>query len=60
MNDTNRLMLAVAITVLAYGGYPENWHLIGFLAFLFISMSSETVRSTKEGIEYFTQGMDED
>jgi hypothetical protein len=60
MNDTNRLMLAIAIVLFAHGWYPENWSLIGYLAFFFIAMASEAIRSTKEAAEYFSQGMDQE
>ena len=55
MNDTNRLMLAVGIALFAYAEYPESWVTIAFAAFIMISMSSEAIRQTRDGIEHFRQ-----
>jgi hypothetical protein len=60
MNDTNRLMLAIAIALIAYEIYPENWSLIGYLAFFLIAMTSEAIRNIKESVEYFSQDMDQE
>lgn len=53
MNDINRLMLAVAITIYGYGVYPASWEIIGFVAFLLIAMGSESVRQLRELRETF-------
>jgi len=60
MNDTNRLMFAIGIALLAYESYPESWITFASSAFIIIAAISELIHQTKDGIERFSQMMDPD